>query len=251
MCESCNKHRCSKRNPIYSEESDSCESSKFALTIITDKMIGSAGPKGENGCVGPTGPKGENGCVGPTGPCAPPCKCIDIFIDFSKPTAKFNSSIIYKVDDKFILMVYGFAINDGSSCETRLCIKNESRYTCDTGIGLACRDSCADSKHFIQIDMGDYIRIKNLKCNDPKIRVGGFREKFHVYGSNKLGELGRQIYSNKCSNNDWFVLPSFNTCDLSDCGDLKQFGVLPFRYISFSSCGASIILNSLCVSVCC
>jgi hypothetical protein len=244
MCDSCDNHKCTKKSNC-SDDQCGCDN-KFAVTVITEKV------------VGPRGPKGDDGCVGPTGPCGPgyECKCYDYLVDFSKHCVKYNSSVIYKVCDKFILMVYSFAINDCKSCETRLAVRTDSRHSCDNGIGLGCRDSCNESKHFIQMDLGDYIRIKNLKCADPKMRIGGRCEKFCIHGSNKLGELGQQLYSYKSrerdrsSINDWFVIPSFNTTDLSECGDLKHYGVIPFRYISVISCGTEVVLNSLCFSLC-
>lgn len=244
MCESCDNYCSKKTKSKTSCSDDHCEcsksESKIAVTVITEKIVG---PKGDDGCEGPCGP------TGPCGPCYE-LKCIESTVDFCKPYAKYNTSIVYKVSGKFLLMVYGFAINDGSTCETRLALRTESRNSCDNGIGLGCRDSCGDSKHFIQIDLGDYIRIKSLNCCDPKMRVTGFRDKFYIHGSNKLGELGQQIYTNKCGtrNNDCFVIPSFNTHDVSDCGDLKHYGVIPFRYISVTCCGANIVLNMLSFS---
>jgi len=189
----------------------------------------------------------------------PVCKkmdeCVEYVVDFSKPCSslfKHNTKLIYRVDDKFLLMIYGFANTECSSCETRICIKTDSKNACDNGVGLTCKDSHGCSKHFIQIDMGDYIRIKNLKCGNPKMKVGGFRENFCVYGSNKLGVLGQQLYTNKDKkcHNEGFVIPSFNTNDNSECGDLWHYGVLPFRYISISACGTNIVLNSLYFYLC-
>lgn len=224
MCESCENY-CEKES---NSEHALC-SGKNTVTIITEKV------------VGPTGPRG------PPGPCYEP-KCVDCTVDFSKPFCKYNSLFVYKVLDKFLLAVYGFAVSHNGNCETKLVLKNDCHNPCDNGIGLGCKDYCGDSKHFLQIDLGDYIRIKNLSCCVPKMRVCGFREKFYIHGSNKLGELGQQLHNSRCK--DSFVIPSFNSNDCSDCSDLKQYGVIPFRYISISSCAASIVLNMLSFSVC-
>jgi hypothetical protein len=185
-------------------------------------------------------------------------KCAEFNIDFSKPCSsliKHPTKIIYKVDDKFILMVYGFAVSENSSCQSHLCIKTDSRNNCDNGIYLSCKDSDRCVKHFIQIDLGDYIRIKNLKCPLPKIRIGGSHDKFYIYGSNKLGVLGHQLNINKsekkCVYDPAFIIPSFNTTDFTEYGDLSKYGVIPFRYIGIMAhCGTNVCLNSLCFYLC-
>ena len=133
------------------------------------------------------------------------------------------------------MIVYGFA--EGRPKPFRIC-KN----------GLEV-DTCA--KQFIQIDLSDYNRVKSLDCPDPKIKFGSIQkyENIIIYGSNQLGELGKQLYSythdsDSCSSKE-MTIPSFDTTNLTRSGDLFIYGPNAFKYISITGCNQSIFINSL------
>ena len=123
-------------------------------------------------------------------------------------------------------------------------------------------DNEIDNEHFIQIDLGDYIRLKRLNCFDPKIKIGSIQidnngEQFKIYGSNKLGYIGilLKTYTNTLDNSDLnaskeITIPSYNTTDMSSTGDLYLYGPIPFRYISVTAGAGSVMLNSLTLYFC-
>ena len=202
---------------------------------------GEKGEKGEKGCEGPKGPqgekgeKGEKGCEGPRGlPCKP--RCAKACIEFSEGCIQgCDAHKIYKVANLFVVIVYGFA--EGRPKSFRICKNGLEVETC--------------AKQFIQIDLSDYNRVKSLECPDPKIKFSPIQkyENIVIYGSNKLGELGKQLYSytsesDSCTSKE-ITIPSFDTTNLTRSGDLYLYGPNAFKYISITGCNQSIFINSL------
>ena len=132
----------------------------------------------------------------------------------------------------------------------------------ENGIGFVndlSNDHEIDSAHFAQIDLGDFIRYKTPKCQDPTMKIGSIQlgEGFAIYGSNTLGQKGQLLYSytNTVDNTDanasrQFIVPSYNTTDFTSNGDLFKYGTLPFRYISVTAVGGNVILNLLTLYLC-
>ena len=115
-----------------------------------------------------------------------------------------------------------------------------------------------DINHFVQIDLGDFIRTRNLKCGDPQMKIGSIQqnEGFKIYGSNTLGTLGVELYNytNTTGNSDndsqQFVIPSYNSVDLTNSGDLYLYGSIPYRYISVTASAGNVTLNTLTFYLC-
>jgi len=132
----------------------------------------------------------------------------------------------------------------------------------ENGIGFAndlLLNDEIDALHFAQIDLGDFIRAKTLKCNDPKIKIGSIQltEGFAIYGSNIVGQIGVLLYSytNLIDSTDAnaskeFIIPSYNTTNLSNTGDLYKYGTVPFRYISVTALTGNVTLNLLTLYLC-
>jgi hypothetical protein len=120
-------------------------------------------------------------------------------------------------------------------------------------------DNEIDTLHFAQIDLGDFIRAKNLKCADPTIKIGSIQvdEGFAIYGSNTLGQKGVLLYTytNTIDNTDInaskeIIIPSYNTSNLTSSGDLYKYGSIPFRYISVTALVSNVTLNLLTLYLC-
>jgi len=120
-------------------------------------------------------------------------------------------------------------------------------------------DNEIDALHFVQIDLGDFIREKTAKCTDPTIKIGSIQlnEGFEIYGSNTLGVIGQLLYSykNTIDNSEanvakQFIIPSYNTTILGPSGDLYKYGSVPFRYISITASTADVTLNLLTLYLC-
>ena len=197
---------------------------------------GERGHRGEKGCEGERGPKGEKGERGCRGEQGPPCKheCIKACLEFCD-TPDCDTHKVYRVDNKLNVVVYAFR----ESCEVPL------RF-CRQGIEI---DSCA--KEYIQIDLSDYTRIKNLHCTDPTIKISGIQkyEKFVIYGSNELGCRGKELYcytnqheSSVCKE---LTIPSFDTVNLTRSGDLYLYGPNAFKYISVAAFNGTVFINNL------
>lgn len=144
--------------------------------------------------------------------------------------------------------MYGFKQNE--SAAHPLCIKADSSKSHKNGLCCVNKDSC---ETFLQIDLGDFIRIRNLSCADPKLKIGNIQkyEKIIISGSNILGSLGKELYSYTNSEDSHgfheIIIPSFDTQNLTKTGDLYLYGSIPFRYISISACNSGVVLNSLTV----
>jgi len=233
---------------------------------------GQKGEKGEPGERGPRGEKGECNCdhdnesdkCKRTHACeCNECECKKVILNFSEyascKTGPQNSKLIYKISNYFILMVYGFKLDDAHECHSpcQLFVKHNSAKPHKSGLG--CVDNeCNEitSKRFVQIDLGDFVRQRSLKCMDPRIRLSGIKkyEQVSIYGSNVFGELGKRIYtyvnnSENCENNEHntqeTIIPSYNTTNLTKTGDLYLYGTQPYRYISITACNGGILLHSL------
>jgi hypothetical protein len=159
-------------------------------------------------------------------------------------------------------MVYGF---DKLGVPSNLYVKTGDSPSHENGIGFVTditnptKQHEIDSLHFAQIDLGDFIRAKTLKCADPTIKIGSIQveEGFQIYGSNVLGQIGQLLYTYINTNSDTnsnasreFVIPSYNTTDLTSSGDLFKYGTLPFRYISVTAIHGNVTLNLLTLYLC-
>ena len=107
--------------------------------------------------------------------------------------------------------------------------------------------------------MGDFNRVKTIKCLDPTIKIGSVQlgEGFRIYGSNTLGQMGTLLYTyiNTIDNSDTnaskqIVIPSYNTKNRTNTGDLYLYGAIPFRYISVTATTGNITLNLLTLYLC-
>ena len=153
--------------------------------------------------------------------------------------------------------MYGF---DVSGNPINLFIRVGESPSHENGIGVVNDpNNEINTQEFAQIDFGDFIRMKKLKCNDPKIKIGSIQvgEGVLIYGSNQLGVKGILLYSyiNTIDNSDVnasqeFVIPSFNTTDLTTTGDIYKYGPIPFRYITVIASRANITLNTLTLYLC-
>ena len=115
------------------------------------------------------------------------CNCKKHVIDYSRVCNTEDVKIITIVSNT-IFVVHGYILNTGSNQECPMIKHSLKMNDC----GLVCSNT-----HTVQIDLGDYIRVKSMKCLDPKITIGGIEkyEKVIVWGSNILGTLGKEIYS--------------------------------------------------------
>ena len=155
--------------------------------------------------------------------------------------------------------MYGFDI---SGVPSSLFIRSGESPSHENGIGFV-DDSLGnreiDNMHFAQIDLGDFLRARDLTCNDPLLKIGSIQvgESFAIYGSSTLGVKGELLYSytNTINNSNSnasreFVIPSYNTTDLSSNGDLYKYGPVPYRYISVTSPTGNSVLNTITLNVC-
>lgn len=234
-----------------------CDDEAGTDDCIKKGRDGRNGRDGKDGQPGKRGPKGEKG---DKGECViHNCRRRRSFDEFSdnecdeivckKYALDFTgnckeSKAVYKIAN-INLVTYGFRAScTNVDCQPLpLCIKSNRHKN-----GLGCDSNDA---HFIQIDLGDYIRVKDLRCGAPKIKIGEIQkyERIYIFGSNTLGSLGKELYSyinnDECSCSHEVIIPSFNSDNLTKTGDLYLYGVLPFRYISVSACNGSVILNSI------
>jgi hypothetical protein len=132
----------------------------------------------------------------------------------------------------------------------------------ENGIGFVNdlgSDNEIDILHYAQIDLGDFNRIKSIKCADPTITIGSVQvgEGFAIYGSNVLGQKGTLLYTytNAVDNtavnaSKQIVIPSYNTTNKTNTGDLYLYGAIPFRYISVTGTKSNITLNMLMFNYC-
>ena len=151
--------------------------------------------------------------------------------------------------NKFNMVIYGFDINN---LPINLFIRTNNSDPTENGIGLDIDNQTEiNSTNYVQIDLGDYIRIKHVKCNMPLIKIGSIQinKSFIIYGSNQLGQLGTQLYTytNTISNDESLeiIIPSFNNIDYTSSGDIYKYGPIPFRYISIIAGSNNVVLNTL------
>jgi hypothetical protein len=156
-------------------------------------------------------------------------------------------------------IVYGF---DLAGLPSNLYVRTGESPSYENGIGFVTdlfSDHEIDNLHFAQIDLGDFQRDRVLKCADPTIKIGSIQvgEGFKIHGSNTLGTLGQVLYTytNTTDNTDAnasqeFVIPSYNTTNLTTSGDLYKYGTVPFRYISVTASTKNVTLNLLTLTMC-
>jgi hypothetical protein len=232
---------------------------------------GATGPKGDSGATGSqgaTGPKGDTGPQGVPGPIGPQgipgicdCSCVEYintFITNDLSGGAQGTKLVYNIPNKINFVVYGFDI---AGLPSNLYIRTGQTPTYENGIGFVNSiDNEIDTLHFAQIDLGDFIRKKTLKCSDPTMKIGSIQigEGFSIYGSNTLGQLGTLLYSytNTINNTDSkasqeFIIPSYNTTNLTSSGDIYKYGSIPFRYISVTAIVGNVTLNLLSLYLCC
>jgi hypothetical protein len=203
--------------------------------------------------------------VGPQGPAGiSDCSCvqyINTFITSDLSGGPQGPKLIYTIPNTIHFMVYGF---DLLGTPSNLFIRTGETPDYENGIGFVSdllNDNEIDSQHFAQIDLGDFIRVKKLKCDDPLLKIGSIQvgEGFAIYGSNTLGQKGTLLYSytNTVDNtpahaSQQFVIPSYNTTNLTSTGDLYKYGPVPFRYISVTATGltGNVTLNLLTLTLC-
>jgi hypothetical protein len=176
------------------------------------------------------------------------CTCIKYCSNFciNYCNGSHGTKIIYNIPEILNYIIYGF---DLSNNRINLYINSND------GIGFS-----TDIKHqinntgYVQIDLGDFIRIKSLKCDVPKIKITNIllNTVLQIYGSNIQGIIGNLLYSytnkiNNCEDNtiQEIIIPSYNTLDSSCNGDLYRYGTIPYRYISITTITGSVLLNSL------
>jgi hypothetical protein len=210
------------------------------------------------------GNTGNTGSVGPTGPKAVcDCSCVqyvNTFINQDLSAGPQGIKIIYNVPKQFNFIVYGY---DSLNVASNLYIRTGETPGYENGIGFVNdlgNDNEIDTLHYVQIDLGDFIRVRSLQCADPVIAIGSVQvgEGFAIYGSNTLGQKGTLLYSytnttdNSATNAyKHIVIPSYNTTNKSKTGDLYLYGATPFRYISVTATVGNITLNSLTFNLCC
>jgi hypothetical protein len=209
------------------------------------------------------GPQGVPGPVGPAGPAGmSDCSCvqyINTFITNDISGGEQDVKIIYTIPDAIHFMVYGFDI---AGLPSKLYVRTGNSDAGENGIGCLNdlgNDHEIDTLHYVQIDLGDFIRQKQLKCADPTMRIGSIQltEGFSIYGSNILGQLGTLLYSytNTTGNvgskvTQEFTIPSYNTTDLTSTGDLYKYGSVPFRYIAVKALLGNVTLNLMTLHLC-
>ena len=73
-----------------------------------------------------------------------------------------------------------------------------------------------------------------------------------IYGSNKQGCLGQELYTYTNQNNGnvtkEITIPSYDTKNITKSGDLYLYGAVPFRYIFITSCNSTFYLTGLTFS---
>ena len=228
---------------------------------------GPTGPSGKGGSEGPTGPSGKggvNGSNGPTGPTGPVAACVctqyaNTFITPNLTPGPQDVKVVYNIPQQCNFVVYGF---NSLNVPSNLYIRTGKTPSYENGIGLVVDsglDNEIDLLHYIQLDLGDFNRVKNNKCADPTFKIGSIQvgEGFIVYGSNILGQKGTVLYNytNSIDNTDanaakQIVIPSYNTTNLTSTGDLYLYGAIPFRYISVTATTGNVILNLLTLNLC-
>ena len=167
--------------------------------------------------------------------------------------------LIYNIPNAINFIVYGFTT---LGVPSNLYVRTGETTDYENGIGFSTDlliNDRIDTLHFAQIDLGDFIREKRLKCSDPKIKIGSIQlgEGFAIYGSNVLGVIGQSLYTytNLIDNADAnaakeITIPSYNTVDHTIDGDLYKYGSVPFRYISVTALVGNVTLNLLTLSLC-
>jgi hypothetical protein len=167
-----------------------------------------------------------------------------------------GTKIVYNINNVLNFIVYGY---DSSGNPRNLYVKTGNPLNGENGIGFVGNDNEIDTNNFAQIDLGDFNRIKNLKCADPTIKIGSIQlnEGFSVYGSNQLGVMGTQLYtytstllSPAINDSKEIIIPSYNTTDKTSTGDLFKYGTIPFRYISIKAISGDVTLNLLTLAIC-
>jgi hypothetical protein len=237
-----------------------------------DGSIGIPGPTGQpgNNGTGSTGPTGSHGQDGSTGPTGPPgvydCSCIQYVNTFITKdiSGGLNGGpqdvkLIYQIPNLCSFVVHGFDISNNPR---NLYVRTGESPSYENGIGFISdtfgNDNEIDKIHYTQLDLGDYQRIKNIKCKDPTINIGSIQrnEGYQIYGSNNLGTIGTLLYSYTNTSSDpsfcqqQIVIPSYNTTNLTKTGDIYLYGAVPFRYISIKATTGNVILNLLTLSLC-
>ena len=261
----CDNERCDCHIQDKNETISETISESVSVRDCRDGRDGARGPRGRRGEKGDKGDRGERGEKG---------ECIEILcrtrdsnhtrkdkrkcsnsevesvckkyiLDFCDCTHNSQDSRkIYNISNIFNIIIYGFT---NKICHP-IFIKSDSSKAHKNGLCCVPRDSC---EPFLQIDLGDFIRIRNLGCDDPRLKIGNIQkyEKIILSGSNLLGELGTDLYSytdnNDCQGFHEIVIPSFDTQNRTKTGDLYMYGTLPFRYISIRACNSPVVLNSL------
>ena len=209
------------------------------------------------GQIGYTGP------IGPTGPAAVcDCSCVQYVITFINQDLSAgpqSTKIVYNVPNQFNFIVYGY---DSLNVASNLYIRTGETPGYENGIGFVNDlggDTEIDTLHYAQIDLGDFNRVKKIKCTDPIIGIGSVQvgEGFAIYGSNVLGQKGILLYSytNTIDNTTanaykQITIPSYNTKNKTSTGDLYLYGAVPFRYVSVTPTVGNITLNLLSFNLC-
>jgi hypothetical protein len=204
--------------------------------------------------MGNTGPMGKPGICD--------CSCntyINTFETKDISGGAHGVKLIYNIPNAINFIVYGFTT---LGVPSNLFVRTGETPSYENGIGFVgdlLSNNEIDSLHFAQIDLGDFIRVKTLKCNDPTMKIGSIQvgEGFAIYGSNVLGQIGQLLYSytNTIDDSDanaskQFVVPSYNTTDLTTTGDLYKYGTTPFRYISVTATTGNVTLSLLTLYLC-
>jgi hypothetical protein len=206
---------------------------------------------------------GATGAIGPQGvPGICDCSCVEYvntFITKDLSGGAQGPILIYNIPNVINFVIYGF---DTLGVPSNLYIRTGNSKAYENGIGFVkdlMNDNEIDTLHFAQIDLGDFIRKKSLKCSDPKIKIGSIQlgEGFSIFGSNTLGQIGTLLYSytNTIDTTDInaskeIIIPSYNTTNLTSSGDIYKYGSVPFRYISVTAVGGNVTLNLLSLYLC-
>lgn len=140
-------------------------------------------------------------------------------------------------------------MNDSSPVKLYSNCVNLSTYNFE-GLGLNNNTkNKIDTNGFIQFDLADIIRLKSLKCEEPKITLTiQANSCFEILGSSILSSPGIQLYT--CSNNGstqielTIVIPSYS----DEFPQLSLYGMVPYRYISVRALNGLVIVSKISFS---
>ena len=151
---------------------------------------------------------------------------------------------MFSAADVANVVVRGFRRAD----QVQLSVKTGGAAADENGV---CVESGGEDSVYMQLDLGDVLRGRTLRCAAPTLRIGGIKAKggtCRIYGSSSRGAQGALLL--ECTNQANAVgvvdlpLPSYDTTNKTASGDLCKYGVSPFQFISVTG-GGDIVLCRL------